>query len=222
MLRKNVIYLFFMLSLALLAACGSPSTGNTSPTGNPSSGAPSTNPGNTKGSNVTSGAPANGNGDSSNTGSAANGQTPTGMATQLPHVSLTVTPTVAVRAFGTVIPSTPVSNPSAANATNAVHVTMTDNAINASSKAFNRNVPYTFFVMNSTHSPQDFIIDVSTPQTQTSTAALVIVPATLLTPGTTRAFIFSFPPQAASMKLEFSNHLAGPGGQGMRVPIQVH
>ncbi|HZR44909.1 MAG TPA: hypothetical protein VFB12_32650 [Ktedonobacteraceae bacterium] len=190
MRRRGVMYLFLVIALFLLVACGSgTNNGGAANGGTPNS---------------------NGNANPTRAASAA--------ATQ---GSVASTPTVQARAFGTVVATTPVSGPSAVTAANAVRVAINDNSIVPSTKDFTKNVPYVFVITNNAHSPQDFIISQQTPQVQTSQATLVMVPATQLTPGSTREFTFSFPPQAAGMNLELTNHLAGPTGQGIQVPIQV-
>ncbi len=119
------------------------------------------------------------------------------------------------------------SAPTTVPGARAVHVVIQDGTITSSMKNFNAGIPYTFTVVNQGKTSHNFIIlkrisgaAATTPPP--NSGILYIVPATQLTPGTTRTFSYQFPLSAEQGSLQFTTHLAGPGGpEGAHIPVNV-
>jgi hypothetical protein len=181
------------LLLILLSACGSVGSGNSGATGTSSTGS---------------------------TGSRTNGGINTTNSNKTGAPNQAITPTTGATATASVISATPGSI-STTQVANPVQISITDKAITSSVKTFAPQVKYTFIVANQSHTPQDFIIIQRTPQTQPTQGELLTLPAAKLPARATVHFTYQFPPNTANQNLEFTNHLAGPQGSGMQLPISV-
>jgi uncharacterized cupredoxin-like copper-binding protein len=107
-----------------------------------------------------------------------------------------------------------------------VQVTVTDNKITSSITTFKTGITYDFVVTNKVHAPHDFIIKERAkgpnPGTLPHDGVLYIMNSTQLTPGTTRSFNYEFPISAPQTNVQFTTHLAGPGGAAApTIPVQV-
>lgn len=194
--------IIFGLLLAVLSSCGSVGSGSSG----------------TAGSSSTSNNGTTGSGSTSNIGSRTHSSTgtPGSSKTGAPNQVTTAT----AGATATVISATPGSI-STTQVTNPVQVSITDKAISSSIKTFSPQVKYTFIVANQSRAPQDFIIIQQTPQKQPTQGELLTLPATKLPAGSTVHFTYQFPPATMNQNLEFTNHLGGPQGAGMQLPINV-
>ena len=107
-----------------------------------------------------------------------------------------------------------------------VDVTITDNSITSSIRTFKTGITYTFVVTNKGHVPHDFIIKERAkgpnPGPLPHDGVLYVMSSTQLTPGATRSFNYVFPISAPQTDVQFTTHLAGPGGsEGPYIPVQV-
>ncbi|HZT99546.1 MAG TPA: hypothetical protein VFA10_07800 [Ktedonobacteraceae bacterium] len=107
-----------------------------------------------------------------------------------------------------------------------VQVTVTDNKITSSVTTFKTGITYDFVVTNKGHAPHDFIIKErakgSNPGPLPHDGVLYVMSSTQLTAGATRSFNYVFPITAPQTDIQFTTHLAGPGGsEGPYIPIQV-
>jgi hypothetical protein len=107
-----------------------------------------------------------------------------------------------------------------------VNVTITDNSITSSIRTFKTAISYNFVVTNKGHAPHDFIIKERAkgpnPGPLPHDGVLYVLSSTQLTPGATRSFSYVFPITAPQTNVQFTTHLAGPGGsEEPFIPVQV-